>query len=254
MTPETIAAQLYTVREYLTTPEDVRHSLRTLADAGFSAVQVSGMKAAVEPAELKAWCGDLGLTICATHEPGAAIVEQTDAVIARLQALGCTYTAYPHPHVALDTEAAVHELAAQLETAAAAFASAGLALGYHNHALEFRRFGDRTALDILYAEAPSMIGEIDTFWVQRGGADPVAWCERLAGRMPIVHLKDAAILEDKGCCSFCEVGSGNLDWGRIIAALRAGGCQWYIIEQDQTPGDPFASLARSREFLVTNYC
>ena len=254
MTPDTIAAQLYTIRAHLQEESQVAASLKRIADIGFKAVQISGMKAPLAESAVKTICEDLGLTICATHEPGVKIIDETEAVIERLQALGCPYTAYPHPHVPLESVDDVQALAAGLEQAAQKMHAAGIGLGYHNHAVEFRRFGDRTALDIIFDEAPTLIGEIDTFWVQRGGANPTSWCRRLVGRMPIVHLKDAAMLEDKSTCVFCEIGSGNLEWPSIIAALREGGCQWYIIEQDQCPGDPFQSLQQSRDWLVANCC
>jgi sugar phosphate isomerase/epimerase len=46
-----------------------------------------------------------------------------------------------------------------------------------------------------------------------------------------------------------EVGSGNLDWKRIIAAAEASGCEWYVVEQDTCPGDPFDSLRKSYGFI-----
>ena len=42
---------------------------------------------------------------------------------------------------------------------------------------------------------------------------------------------------------------GNLDWDAIVAACRETGVTWYAVEQDDCPGDPFDSLAKSRRFL-----
>jgi sugar phosphate isomerase/epimerase len=258
MTPDTIAAQLYTIRNHIQDGPGFAASLRKLAAAGFRAIQISGMGAdsPVPETEIVAVCRDLGITICATHEPAARIIDEPRRVIGRLQALGCPYTAYPHPHLPLDTEAQVRELAARLDAAGALFAAAGLGLGYHNHAVELRRFGNRTALDIIYdtTDPAHLIGEIDTYWIQRGGGDPVAWCRKLAHRMPIVHLKDMGVPAGEKDAAMCEVGSGNLDWPAIIAALRDGGCRWYIIEQDVCRDDPFTCLRRSRDYLIETFC
>jgi len=124
-------------------------------------------------------------------------------------------------------------------------AERGLCLGYHNHSFELERFNGRTGLEILYEESdPRFLqSEIDTYWIQHGGGDPAAWIRKLAGRAPVVHLKDMAVIENKP--TFAEVGEGNLNWPAILAACREAGTEWYVVEQDTCQGDPFDSLATS---------
>jgi len=43
------------------------------------------------------------------------------------------------------------------------------------------------------------------------------------------------------------VGVGNLNWPGIIAACKAAGTEWYIVEQDICYRDPFESLKTSLE-------
>lgn len=245
-----VAAQLFTLREHQKTPEDIAQTLKKVAAIGYQAVQVSGMGPIPED-ELRSQCDELGLTICSTHEPGARIVGETDQVIARLQALGCTHTAYPHPHVALDSLAEVQGLAKELDRAGAAMRAAGITLAYHNHALEFRQFGGRTALEILLAETDPqhLEAELDLYWVQMGGGSPRQWIERVAGRQQVVHLKDAGVPTGERVATFAEIGNGNLDWPGLLPALDASGCQWFVVEQDVCPGDPFDSLAQSFKYL-----
>ena len=83
-----------------------------------------------------------------------------------------------------------------------------------------------------------------------GGGDPVAWCEKLRGRLPFIHLKDYGFTAANQPV-FAEIGAGNLDWPRLIAAAERAGCEWFIVEQDVCPGDPFDSLRRSFEYLKT---
>jgi sugar phosphate isomerase/epimerase len=49
--------------------------------------------------------------------------------------------------------------------------------------------------------------------------------------------------------TFAEVGTGILDWPDIFEAAQTGGAQWYLVEQDTCPGDPFDSLKLSLENL-----
>ena len=249
-----IAAQLFSCRDTLKTLEDIKATLTRLAANGFKAVQVSGMGPIAE-ADLVAMCADLDLTICATHEPSDQILTDIDAVIARLTALKCPYTAYPYPRdVDLSDQAQVHDLAAKLETAAQAMKAAGLGLAYHNHAHEFIRHGGKTVLDILFDDAPTLIGEIDTHWVQAGGANPTTRRTKLAGRMPIVHLKDFTINESIER-AFAVIGEGNLEWHSIIPALEAGAVSGTSSSRiTAMVKDPVDCLTRSRNFLVENFC
>ena len=111
----------------------------------------------------------------------------------------------------------------------------------------------RTVLQWLFdLTAPANLqAEPDTYWLQFGGADPAAWCRRLAGRLPLLHLKDYGIGERDGRpqVQMREVGNGNLEWRHIINEARTSGCEWFIVEQDVCPADPFDSLAQSLRYL-----
>ena len=62
-----------------------------------------------------------------------------------------------------------------------------------------------------------------------------------------MHLKDMAMEGSNQL--FAEVGEGNLEWDAILKACKAADIEWYIIEQDTCPGDPFDSLKRSLDNL-----
>jgi sugar phosphate isomerase/epimerase len=170
--------------------------------------------------------------------------------------MGADLVVYPYPG-ALDfgDEKAVAKFIAKLDTAGAAIAAAGMRLAYHNHQHEFRKLDGRLILDRIYEDIPAnrLAAEIDTYWVQFGGADPVSWCKKLNGRLPIIHLKDYKVNADNSA-EFCEVGFGNLDMPAIIAEAEHSGCRWFCVEQDVCPGDPFESIRMSFEYLAGSVC
>ncbi|HMP76701.1 MAG TPA: sugar phosphate isomerase/epimerase [Kiritimatiellia bacterium] len=249
---EQVALQLYTVRDFLKTPADIAATLRKTAAIGYRAVQVSGVPdGVISPAEIRALCAESNLVLCATHEPGARILGDPAAVVERLRALDCAYTAYPYPAgIDFDSEESVAGLIRGLNESGRVLAEAGMTLTYHNHNHEFRKRDGRTLLDRIYAETePGYVqGEIDTYWVQYGGGDPVAWCRKLAGRLPLLHMKDYMTTADNKP-AFAEIGEGLLDFPAIIEAAESSGCQWFIVEQDVCPGDPFDSAARSLDYI-----
>ncbi len=245
-----IAAQLYTLRDFLKTPDEMAKTFRKVRALGFEAVQASGL-GPVDPQELRKMLDGEGLVCCATHEGGEAILDRTAEVIEKLNLLNCRHTAYPWPHTSPKTAADYVALARRLTVAGKAMAKAGQVLSYHNHAIEFERMDDgRLGLEILYAEsdAKALQGEPDTYWVAAGGQDPAAWCRKLAGRLPLLHLKEYGIIDNKPV--MLPVGQGNLDWPGIVAAARQSGCEWYIIEQDVCRQDPFDSLKASLDYLL----
>jgi sugar phosphate isomerase/epimerase len=248
-----VAAQLYTLRDHLKTPDDIAKSLQKVADIGYKAVQVSGMGPITEE-DLNAILKENGLVCCATHEPGDVIRKSPEKVVERLKKLNCRYTAFPYPGgVDWSKLKDIDALIADLDNAGAVLRNARQVLTYHNHAIEFIPIAGSTALDYIYAQsdAKNLLGEIDTYWVQYGGGDPVAWCRKLKGRLPLLHMKDYAYTtQDKP--AFAEIGKGTLNWSEIVEAAEASGCQWFIVEQDICPGDPFDSLKISFDFIAAN--
>ncbi len=248
-----IAAQLFTCRDLLKTPADIAKTLHRIREIGYTAVQVSGMGPIPED-ELTSILDGEGLVCCATHEGSEGILNNPEKVVERLQKLRCKYTAYPYPaNVDLGSEASVDELIGKLDAAGAVLAAAGQVLCYHNHNHEFRKLGDKTVFERIFENtSPAHVqGEPDTYWVHFGGGDNVEWCERLAGRLPLIHLKDYMTTSENKP-NYCEIGAGNLNFAKIIPAAEKSGCEWFIVEQDVCPGDPVDSLAQSFRYLTEN--
>ena len=246
-----LAAQLYTLREFLKTPADVAKALPKVREIGYEAIQVSGM-GPIDEAELVKIANDCGLTICATHEPGKVFFEDYTKVIERLKKLNCRYTAYPHPHTPLTDKKTVLEVAAGLNQMALDMAKEGITLCYHNHACEFARVEGELILDLIYKNAPALSAEIDTFWIQAGGQNPVEWIKRFPGRQPLLHLKEYGICNNER--KMFAIGNGNLNWQEIIKAGTDCGVEYFIVEQDDCNGvDPFVELANSYKYISENF-
>ncbi len=244
MSTTVLAAQLYTVRQFVQTAADLAASLQKIRAIGYQAVQVSGI-GPIADAEVKAMTDDLGLTICNTHvRPSEALWNNIDAVIAQHKLWNCHHVALGSMPAAYraEGEAGYQRFAHEANQIGEKLHAAGLTFSYHNHSFEFTRYGKRTGLEIIYAETDPryLQAEIDTYWVQHGGSDPAEWVRKVSGRMPVVHLKDMIILNDQQ--TMAEVGEGNLNWATILPACRAAGVQWYAVEQDVCQRDPFESL------------
>ena len=251
-----LAAITWTIRDFTQTEEDLARSFARLREIGYTAVQVSSTP--VDYAAIARILVENDMVCCSTHEGGQMILDEPGRVAERVATLGCKTTAYPYPGgIALKTADDAKRFAARLNAAGAIMREHGVQLCYHNHALEFARDGvNPPMLEIIFNETdPALLhAELDTYWVQAGGGSPVEWCQRLRGRLPVLHMKDYVVdAEQKP--HFAEIGRGNLNFKNIIAAATSSGCKWFVVEQDTCPGDPFDSLATSfayvRDHLAT---
>jgi hypothetical protein len=127
----------------------------------------------------------------------------------------------------------------------------GLRFGYHNHQHEFEKAGpDRATFysQIVEKGGPDVYLEIDVYWVQHAGVDPVALIESQPGRLPVVRFKDKEVTNRNPVMA--PIGEGNLNRTQIIPALVASGAEWYAVEQDECFRNPFDCLKSSFDFLL----
>jgi sugar phosphate isomerase/epimerase len=241
-----LAAQLYTLRQFTQTAADFAESMRKLRAIGYTAVQVSGI-GPIPPAEVKAMVDAAGLAICNTHIAYERLQNDLPAIIAQHRLWDCRHVAVGSMPGAYREagEEGYRRFAREASEIGRHLRDAGLTFSYHNHSFEFARFGRRTGLDVIYEESDPryLQAEIDTYWVQHGGGDPAQWIRKVAGRMPVVHLKDMVI--HGGQQIMAEIGEGNLNWPAILAACSEAGVEWYAIEQDECQRPPIDSLAIS---------
>lgn len=245
-----MAAQCYTIREHMQTREDMEESLARLARQGWKAIQFSG-QAKTDPAILREMADKNGLRVAATHNSWEDLSENTQEVISAHHVMGCKYVGVGSmPHEYRTSAEGFETFAKKASEVAKRLADGGCTFIYHNHNFEFTRFGGSTGMDILLEKmAPEVQFELDTYWVQAGGADVRSMIKRCVGRIDVIHFKDMVYDPQQKTGVFAEIGQGNMDWKRIIKTCKKVGVRWYIVEQDTCPGDPFDSLKISLDYL-----
>ena len=240
-----IGAQLFTVREFCKTLDGFEESLKKVADIGYRTVQVSAT-CPYEAGWLKEKLAETGLRCVLTHIPQDELMNDLDRVIRDHHVFDCECIGlgrYKFEDPAADYEAFKALYAPVTEK----IRSGGRYFMYHNHAREFQKIGQKTILRKMAEDfSPEVLGfTFDTYWAQVGGADPAAYLELFAGRIPVIHLKD---------CGYGQkmevVGEGNINFDRVFEKAEAGGTKYMLVEQDNCNGeDPFDCLRRSYEYL-----
>ena len=239
-----IGAQLYTVREFCKTLDDFALTLKKVADIGYRTVQVSGT-CAFDPAWLKAELDRNGLQCVLTHTPADRLKADPAQVAADHGIFGCRYVGLGHyPFTAEGTPESFYS---EYHPVASTLKEHGRYFMYHNHDGEFKKVNGKLIMDHIAEMFPAdELGfTLDTFWVQAGGSDPALWVEKLAGRVPCIHLKDFSYGR-----KMAAVGEGNINFDRVFEKAEAAGTRYMLVEQDDCNGeDPFNCLRRSYEFL-----
>ena len=195
--PDTkIAVTLYNLRDYCKTAEDLDATLGKVRDIGYEAIQISGI-GPIEPEVVAELLEKHGLFCCATHESLPNLRGDFDAIVQKMRLWNCDFTALGHPGNDYWSAEGIAELAEILDDVAGKFEAEGLMFGYHNHHTEFAKCATgKIYLEEIYDRTKKLRAEIDVHWVARGGGNPVSWIKKVAGRMPVVHFKDLAILDN----------------------------------------------------------
>jgi len=245
-----IGAQMFTLRDHCQTIDDIKKSLERVKAMGYDGIQGSAAKFGTldlnEVKQIKQALDDNGLVCGATHEGlRDADDDKIKAIIEKHRILDCQLTAIGgfFPKGEDWSLANWRKFIDDYNAVAAKFADSGIRIGYHNHSHEFAKVTeDKTAIELLVEGLDDSIWfEFDVYWIAHGLADPCEWVSKVAGRIPAVHYKDG-VPNEKREHVMMPVGEGNLNWPKINDACAAAGVQWYLVERDAGPHDPFDAL------------
>ena len=258
-----LAVQLYTLRDL--TRGDFAAVARDVARIGYAGVELAGYGNLQTAAEVRKVLDDHGLAVAGSHAPIDALERDLGRVLDDNELLGnrnivCPYLPDERRRSADDWR----QIATTFNRIGGECRARGFEFAYHNHSFEFQKFTlcdpsetaaeanpptdssqlESSGLDILFKHTdPALVrAELDVYWVQHGGSDPVMWIKKLGPRCLLVHLKDMAEGGDK---RFAPVGTGTLHFNEILKAAREVGVKWGIVEQDQTYDVPPLEAVRT---------
>ncbi len=246
-----LGAQLFSVRNYLQTPEDVRTTFLKLKEIGYENVQLSGN--AQMPAEVfRDISLESGLPIVCTHTPLNRIIEETEQVIAEHKIFNCPVVGLGvMPQANQGSIAGLEKLLADLDEPVKKIRDAGLRFCYHNHAFELAPSSDsdRLVFDVMLERCLNWDFIMDTYWIEFAGFSAIDYIAKIGKeRLTNIHFKDLA---DNEARSICACGKGTLDFAKIYEACVKMNVQNVLVEQDnaaQAP-DPFAEMEASFRYL-----
>jgi sugar phosphate isomerase/epimerase len=256
--PKPLAVQLYTFRDParfggagMGLDPQTLEAIAAIGYLGVETVDVPGG----DPVAARRVLDGLGLQVASSHTWGS--IDDLDgfarsaAAVAELGASTIIVSGK-----GFETVEAVDAFTDRLNGAARVATKAGVRLGYHNHDAEmhpvdgipaYRRMIDR--LD------PTVVLQVDIFWVVVGGAVPTDVIAESGDRVVSLHIKDGVTLPSAaaGAEPFVNVpiGRGVIDVATAIgAADLMSQIEWLIVEFDYCDGSPVEAVRASYQDLV----
>lgn len=237
-----ISLILYTIRDYLKTPESTAKALKRVSEIGYRNIELAGL-GQMSPEDWAKVAQDNGLNVVSAHANFGAMLNDPAKEADTYRQMGCKHLVCSWmPNEYPRTEDGFKKFADDCNKAGENMKKEGAVFGYHNHNFEFHRFHGLCGEEIIRRNTdPKLVKfEIDTYWVQAGGGSPSTWIRNMFGRCSCIHYKDMVMHDNQQI--FAEVGEGNLDWKEINKAAREIGATYCIVEQDTSLRDPMESI------------
>jgi sugar phosphate isomerase/epimerase len=265
--------QLWTVKDSLEANE--AQTLAKVAGIGYRQLELYELPKS--PGDFKRRCADLGLELIGCHIYLQSLDDPRS--IDAAHALGLQYVVVKFPTLrALGAKDISHmsgrELtplyekitaddyrwnAEQLNRHGATLKNTGVQLGYHNHAIDLKRFQNESALDILIrsTDPAYVVFEMDCGHVIHAGADPVQYLKNYPQRIQLLHLKDlkpgygvSSSIDTEEKDTNAELGKGVIDWPQFFVVAKRGSVRHYFVEHEG-PMDhpPLEAIENSLRYL-----
>jgi len=229
--------QLWSVRDDLA--KDPKGVLKQLASYGYKQIESfeggKGIFWGMSNTEFKAEMDKLGMKIISSH---CDINKDFEKKAAEAAAIGMKYLICPYKGPQKDLDA-FKKFADEFNQKGEICKKNGIRFAYHNHDYSFATMNGEMGQDVMMknTDASLVDFELDMYWVVAAGQDIETWLKKYPKRFRLCHVKDrkkGAPLTDKD--ESVVVGTGSIDYPRILKTAKKLGMEYYIIEQEKWEG------------------
>jgi sugar phosphate isomerase/epimerase len=233
-----LGVQAYTFRKSF--PLNVPATLDTIKLMGFTEIEGGG--GSMPPSEFKKLCDERGISIPSIGVGYEFLNKYPDSVASMAKQMGASFVMcawIPHQNGVLtfqDAKKAVDDF----NRIGKYLKEQGIIFCYHAHGYEFQPYENETLLDyIINTTNPEYVSfEMDIFWIQFGGGDPVELMKKYPNRWKLMHLKDIRKGAKKDLTGLTGpendvvLGTGEIDIPAILREANKIGIKHFFIEDE----------------------
>ena len=210
-----------------------------MASYGYKQIEsfegAKGMFWGMTNTEFKAEMDNLGMKVISSH---CNINNDFEKKAADAAAIGMKYLICPYKGPQKDLDA-FKKFADEFNQKGEICKKNGIRFAYHNHDYSFKPLDGQLGQDVMMKNTdPSLVDfELDMYWVVAAGQDIETWLNKYKGRFKLCHIKDRSKTPgtDNGKNSV-DVGTGTIDWTKVLKTAKATGMEYFIIEQEAYAG------------------
>jgi len=233
-----LGVQAYTFRKSF--PINAAATLDTIKMIGFKEMEGGGGR--MPPGEFRKLCDLRGISIPSMGVGYEFMNKYPDSVAYLAKILGSTYVMcawIPHKNGMLTIEDAAKAVL-DFNRIGKFLKENGITFCYHAHGYEFQLYENGTLLDYIFKNTnPEYVSfEMDIFWIQFGGGDPVGLMKKYGSRWKLMHLKDMRKGTKKDLTGLTgpendvPLGTGEIDIPAILKEANKIGIKHYFIEDE----------------------
>ena len=224
--------QLYSLRDDL--PKDPKGILKQVASFGYKQIEgfegAQGMFWGMSNTDFKKYMDDLGMEFITSH---CNIDKDFEKKATEAAAIGMKYLICPS-RGSNKTVDDFKRVADDFNVKGEICKKNGIRFAYHNHEYGFKETDGQFPQDIMMKNTdPSLVDfEMDIYWVVTGNQDPIVWLNKYPNRFVLGHVKDRI----KGATergASCVLGTGSIDFPKIIKAAKEKGMKYFIVEHER---------------------
>lgn len=241
--------QLSSITPHLQTEKDLRESLHKIAAIGYTEVQLQGASYDIPDSAVASALRESGLACAAMQEDfPVGFDSQPRRAIERAVTCRCRYLSFAKWPGLLTSLEELDSYAEALVPVCELAESAGLILSFHPIGPDFMPLGGVPAYERLMERLPDSVQL--TFCVSScfgTGVEPAEVLKKFAGRVDLVHFKDANLRPDGP--HLVPLGEGDTNWLPIAKACEQAGVKYIYAEQERWDRDAFDCAAASFRYL-----
>lgn len=248
-----IGIQLYTLRDVI--GADPKTVLKNLSSFGYKQIESyegeQGMFWGMGNTGFKKYMDDLGMSLVSSH---CDISKYFEKKAAEAAAIGMKYLICPWkgPQKSLDD---FKKFADEFNQKGEICKKNGIRFAYHNHDYTFKPLEGQLPQDILMngTDASLVDFELDMYWVAAANEDIETWLKKYPNRFRLCHVKDRSKTPgaDNGKNSV-DLGTGALNWSKILKTARSNGMEYFIVEQEAYPNGSSTEAAKTDATYMKN--